>query len=297
MLRTYPKIILLIVLCPLPLISYTQTQPDSAVFYRVETRDGNEYTGTIISRDTAGLILQTRLGKLTFTKKDITRIIRIDPTQIKKGEYWSDNPQSTRYLWAPNGYGLKKGEAYYQNILVLFNQVSVGVTDYFSIGAGFMPLFLFGGGSTPVWLTPKFSIPVKKDKFNVGAGALLAKVLGEEESGFGLVYGITTFGSRDRNISLGLGYGYAGNSWAKTPTISLSGMIRTGARGYLITENYFIDAGENDNLVMLSAGFRWVIKKAGLDFGLFMPLESSLREFIAIPWLGITIPFGKTQVR
>jgi len=297
MLRTYPKIILLIVLCPLPLISYTQTQPDSAVFYRVETRDGNEYTGTIISRDTAGLILQTRLGKLTFTKKDITRIIRIDPTQIKKGEYWSDNPQSTRYLWAPNGYGLKKGEAYYQNILVLFNQVSVGVTDYFSVGAGFMPLFLFGGGSTPVWLTPKFSIPVKKDKFNVGAGALLAKVLGEEESGFGLVYGITTFGSRDRNISLGLGYGYAGNSWAKTPTISLSGMIRTGARGYLITENYFIDAGENDNLVMLSAGFRWVIKKAGLDFGLFMPLESSLREFIAIPWLGITIPFGKTQVR
>jgi len=297
MLRTYPKIILLIVLCPLPLISYTQTQPDSAVFYRVETRDGNEYTGTIISRDTAGLILQTRLGKLTFTKKDITRVIRIDPTQIKKGEYWSDNPQSTRYLWAPNGYGLKKGEAYYQNILVLFNQVSVGVTDYFSIGAGFMPLFLFGGGSTPVWLTPKFSIPVKKDKFNVGAGALLAKVLGEEESGFGLVYGITTFGSRDRNISLGLGYGYAGNSWAKTPTISLSGMIRTGARGYLITENYFIDAGGNDNLVMLSAGFRWVIKKAGLDFGLFMPLESSLREFIAIPWLGITIPFGKTQVR
>jgi len=297
MLRTYPKIILLIVLCPLPLISYTQTQPDSAVFYRVETRDGNEYTGTIISRDTAGLILQTRLGKLTFTKKDITRIIRIDPTQIKKGEYWSDNPQSTRYLWAPNGYGLKKGEAYYQNILVLFNQVSVGVTDYFSVGAGFMPLFLFGGGSTPVWLTPKFSIPVKKDKFNVGAGALLAKVLGEEESGFGLVYGITTFGSRDRNISLGLGYGYAGNSWAKTPTISLSGMIRTGARGYLITENYFIDAGGNDNLVMLSAGFRWVIKKAGLDFGLFMPLESSLREFIAIPWLGITIPFGKTQVR
>ncbi len=66
----------------------------------------------------------------------------------------------------------------------------MGVTNYFSIGAGIVPVFLFGGGATPVWITPKFSIPVVKDKFNVGAGALVGTVLGASGTGFGLLYGL-----------------------------------------------------------------------------------------------------------
>ena len=270
-----------------------QTTRDTIPLFQVATADGNEYTGIIIAQDTSVLILQTeKLGTLTFAKKDIARIQLIDPEKLKEGIYWADNPQSTRYLWAPNGYGLKKGEAYYQNIWVLFNQVSFGVSNNFSVGAGMLPLFLFAGAPTPAWITPKFSIPVKKDKFNIGAGALLATVLGESETGFGLLYGIATFGSRDRNLSVGLGYGFAGGGWADSPTVSISGLIRTGARSYIITENYYIDGGYDTNLILASAGFRWIIKKAGLDFGLVLPYESSMESVFFIPWLGITIPFG-----
>ncbi len=186
--------------------------------------------------------------------------------------------------------GLKKGEGYYQNIWVLFNQVSYGVTNYFSIGAGIVPVFLFGGGATPVWITPKFSIPVVKDKFNVGVGALVGTVIGEAETGFGLLYGLTTAGSRDMNITLGAGYGVSGSGWAKSPVISLSALARTGAKGYLMTENYYFNI-DGEALVLLSAGFRYVIKKAGIDFGLVMPVQEDL-TFFAIPWLGVTIPFG-----
>jgi hypothetical protein len=105
-------------------------------------------------------------------------------------------------------------------------------------------------------------------------------------------------GSRDKNMSLGLGYGYSQGNWADSPTITLSGLIRTGARGYLLTENYYIDIGGDEFILLFSAAFRWVIKKAGLDFGFVLPVESGTSDTFLIPWIGITIPFGnlsKTQ--
>jgi len=259
---------------------------------KIETIDGNEYIGKIVEENNDDLVLETEsLGRITIKKVNVKTREIISVEKIKDGKYWFDNPQSTRYFWSPNGYGLKKGEGYYQNVWVLFNQVSVGVTDNFSVGFGTIPLFLFGA-STPVWLTPKFSIPVVAEKFNIGAGALVGTVIGEEESGFGLLYGITTFGSRDKNISIGLGYGYAGEKLADTPTVSVSSLIRTSQRGYFITENYYIDTGE-ESLVLISLGGRRIIKKVGLDFGLFIPFSSDQESFIAIPWLGLTVPFGK----
>ncbi|MBE0638158.1 MAG: hypothetical protein IH598_06550 [Bacteroidales bacterium] len=214
----------------------------------------------------------------------------IIPTKMKEGQYWFDNPQATRYFFSPNGYGLKAGEGYYQNVWVLFNSFAVGVTDNISIGAGMVPLFFFGE-STPMWITPKFSIPVKSDKFNLGGGALIGTVLGEENAGFGIVYGLVTSGSKDNNVTFGMGYGYAGGDWAQSPMLNFNGMFRTGARGYFITENYFIN-GADANVLLISLGGRQIIKNAGLDYGLLLPFSSEMDQFIAIPWLGITLPFG-----
>jgi hypothetical protein len=294
--KTNASLILLIILCLPSLPGSAQVQPDSIARYRIETKDGNSYTGTIVQQDELELKFSTeKLGILTFSKKDIRSMTLLQPDKIKKGEYWPDNPQSTRYLWQPNGYGLKSGEAYYQNIWVLFNQVSVGITDYFSAGIGTIPLFLFSGTATPIWIAPKISIPVKKNKFNLGAGGLFAIVLGESSSGFGILYGVATAGSRDRNVSLGLGYGFAGGDWAKSPTFSLSSIIRTGPKGYFISENYFIDTGLGTNLLLLSAGYRWIINRVGLDVSLIMPYEESMESVFLFPWLGITIPFGNLQ--
>ena len=216
----------------------------------------------------------------------------IRQSQIVEGKLWFDNPQSTRYFWSPNGYGLRKGEGYYQNIWVLWNQFAYGLTENFSIGGGVIPLFLFGGAPTPVFITPKFSIPVTKDKLSIGGGAILGTVFGESDSGFGIIYGLSTFGSRNNNITAGLGYGFAGGNWTKTPLINLNGMFRLSSRGYFITENYFLNV-DGENAVMLSFGGRWIIKKAGLDFGLFVPVVKDMDTFIALPWLGFTIPFEK----
>jgi hypothetical protein len=45
----------------------------------------------------------------------------------------------------------------------------------------------------------------------------------------------------------------------------------------------------------LSAGYRWIINRVGLDVSLIMPYEESMESVFLFPWLGITIPFGNLQ--
>ena len=284
---------LLLIFCALANRSMSQVKPDSSNLIRVETLDGNDYLGVLLAEDSLKVEIETAiLGKIVIPRTSIKVMSPVRPSDIKAGQLWAENTQATRYFWSPNGYGLKKGEGYYQNIWVFWNQASVGVTDYFSIGAGIIPLFLFGGASSPVWLVPKFSIPVVKDKFNLGVGALTAVVLGEENIGFGLVYGLGTVGNRNNNLTLGLGYGYASGEWASTPVITLSGMARVGPKGYLVTENFYIGVAD-DYMLLIMLGGRTVTKKVGIDYGLVIPRTSEMDGFIGFPWLGLTIPFGK----
>ena len=247
--------------------------------------------GTYLGQDSVKMyILSGSLGEIGIPLLQIKSKEDIKAAQIKEGKLWFPNPKSTRYFWSPNGYGLKKGEGYYQNIWVLWNQFAYGVSDNFSIGGGMIPLFLFGGAPTPVFGTLKLSIPLEQEKLNLGIGGIFGTVLGESDFGVGIVYGISTFGTPDNNVTFGLGYGYAGGEWANRPLVNINGMFRIGSRGYLITENYYINDGY-DGIVMLSVGGRWIIKKAALDFGLAMPV-GDIGEFIAIPLLGFTVPFG-----
>lgn len=283
---------LLMLALMIPLTCRAQ-KTDSTKLVRIETRDGNQYIGTITFQDHQHIKLFTeKFGELTFDRIDVVSIDPVDKKQIKDGIYWFDNPQATRYFLTTNGYGLKRNESYYQNVWVWLNQFSYGVTDNFSFGVGFVPLFLFGGTSTPAWITPKFSIPISKDHLNLSIGAFAGTIIGEEDTGFGQLYGALTVGSRDKNFSVGLGYGYAGGELASTPTITLATLIRTGQRGYFISENYLIDVGD-DVVALLSFGGRRLINRTALDFGLFLPVVADVETFIAIPWLGIIVPLNK----
>ena len=284
-------ILLFVILSGIPIFSAAQNSQDS-IKYQVETIDGNEYIGIILKQTQEAIQLKTeKIGEISIPQSEIKRITPLNAVKEKGGTYWLDNPQATRYFWAPNGYSLKKGEGYYQNVWVLFNQAVYGITNHFSAGIGTVPLFLFASSYTPAWITAKFSLPVVENKLNLGVGALMGTVIGESNSGFGILYGISTFGSKDKNLNIGLGWGYAGGKMASNPTGNISGMIRTGPKGYFISENYFIGTPDNF-MVLTSLGGRRIIRHTGLDFGAFIPIGGDIGSFVAIPWLGLTIPFG-----
>lgn len=264
---------------------YGQETPDTTT-WQIELKNGNEYLGTVISENDSIIIFNDKdLGEINIKKLLIKKMYVVNVQQIVDNEYWFENPQASRYFWGPNGYGLQTGEGYYQNVWVLFNQVSYGFSDYFTLGLGVIPLFLFGSEYSPIWITPKFSLPVKKDKVNLGAGVLAVGITGESGL-FGITYGTATFGNRDRNTTIGLGYGFAEEEWTNSPLVNLSFMARVGKRGYLLSENYFIDS-----VFLVSFGGRVVFQKLSLDFGGFLPINADIGQFIMIPWLGFVVPF------
>ncbi len=206
-----------------------------------------------------------------------------------------DSPHSSRYFFGPTGYNLAQGEGYYQNTWLLINQVSYGFSDNFSMGVGVVPLFLFGVSASPVWVTPKLSIPMEGERGALGVGGLMGTVFGQQNTGFGILYGIGTVGSRDANATLGLGYGYAGGSWGRRPAISLSGLYRTSDRWAIQTENYYLQSGDEVVFIM-SIGGRWMGPSIAIDFGLVRPaFGGDSGNYIGLPWLSITAPFGMTK--
>lgn len=287
--------IVLLVAMITPRSLYAQESADTSRVWHIETSDKNHYHGQIIYQDNEIVAIRTEAVDSLPIRRQFIRVMEVSRPQTEfSGTDWNPNLQSARYLWAPNGYGLHEGEGYYQNIWVVFNQVSYGLTDNFSLGIGTIPVFLWGAGVFPVWVTPKFSIPVVRDKINVGVGVLAFTVIGEEDATAGILYGTTTFGSRDKNLTLGIGQGWSPDGFARIPTFTLSGMVRVSPRTYLLTENYLISASE-ENLGLLMFGGRSFIQRVSIDYGLLVPVFPGIDTFIAIPWLGLTVPFGNTN--
>lgn len=269
---------------------------DATIIYRVITTDGNSFIGTIVSEDDQQIVLNTKdLGEITIQRANIKSVEEVDSKRIKgDGEYWFENPHGTRYLFSTSAIGLKKGEGYYQNVWIFFNNVNYGFSNNISMGAGLIPTFLFGG-ATPVWLLPKVSVPIAKDNIHLAAGGMFGGVVGDGESfGIGLAYGAITVGNLDQNLTFAVGFGYGDGQWSDIPLFNINGMIRLTRTIYLISENYIISAG-GETAGFLSGAVRWAPENLALDFGLFRPYivgENIDGGFIGIPWLGATIPFG-----
>ncbi|MDR8393951.1 hypothetical protein NC796_22545 [Aliifodinibius sp. S!AR15-10] len=278
-----------LLMCSIP-GAFGQDTPTDSTLYRIETHNGNVFIGRLVTENDQQMVLKTTdIGEITIQRSDIKKAEIISPEQVIDGRYWFKNPHSTRYFFSTNARPLGTGNGYYQNTWVLFNNINVGISENISLGGGIVPTFLFGSVGTPVWFLPKVSIPIQNDNVYLSAGAMLGGIIGEENSGLGLLYSVGTIGSDDTNFSLGLGFGYTGDDWSNSPVINASIMHRTGRTFYLITENYLIPV-DGTYQGLLSAGVRWAPENFAVDFALARPTEAG--DFIGIPWLGVTLPFG-----
>ena len=275
-------------------ISNAQTSDTMDSIWVIETLDGNTYIGNVSSIYSDPIEINTKIGLLKIPKNSIRSITHPHKYQIVHGEYWPENPHATRHFWGPSSFGLRKGEGYYQNSWIFFNQLSYGFSNHFTLGVGIIPLFIFGGGiETPAWITPKFNFEYKNGKGAYGAGTIVFGVLGASSEFAGILYGTNTFGNRDKQLTLGLGYVYSSNGGiTSTPTVSLSAIVRTSKKWAFLTENYLLAVGDSDSFGFISGGARYMGKKLAIDFGGFIPVTSGLERLFVLPWLGITAPFN-----
>lgn len=294
--------LLIILLVYIPQNIYTQnTKIDVQIAktYKVELTDGMVIIGTVLEKDSISIVLKTPIiQRIEITMSNIKSIFAIDETQMKDGDYWFTNPHASRYLFGPSAFNLKKGEGYYQNTMLALNSFNVGVTDNISVGGGFELISTFGSIATnnfePIlFITPKVCFEVTED-FHAGAGLYYVNTpnidFGNRNgSGLAIAYGIGTYGSKDHNITGGLGWGYVQGQFEQKPIITVSGMTRITQKTALVTENWFIS---NDNYYsVFSYGVRFFGDNLAVDLALVNNPDIAKEFFIGFPWVSFVVRF------
>ncbi|MES2795071.1 MAG: hypothetical protein V4683_03840 [Bacteroidota bacterium] len=296
--------------------------------YSIETKDGAIIIGTVVSEDQKHIVLQTKsMGLVTIEIVNIKLKKEIFETSFKKGEYWFENPNGTRYIIGPSAFTLKKGEGYYQNLYLFGQSVNVGITDHITIGGGTEIASLLFAQEAPkiLFLTPKVGFDVSP-KFKMGVGALYVHVASfdsnDDRTNLGIIYGLGTIGNLDNNFTLGVGWGFHHSKYidystqlteidkgvSAKPIITLSGMTRLSKRFGLVTENWIfpissqeydlngsISNTKYDYKAFFSYGCRFMGERMAVDFGFLN--NSELDAGIGIPYIDFVVKFGGGKIK
>jgi hypothetical protein len=256
-------VVLLIIIGQTVAFSQANVSENQSKKYQIILKDGSTMQGTIISENAQEIDLTTEnLGKITIKRDQIKSMVLLDSKNLRNGKYWFPNPNYSRYFIGP-GIQLKKGDGYYQNVDLFLNTASYGITNFFSMGGG-IELYSTLSGHPIFILMPKLGFKVANSLW-LGGGILYVNAIEalDDFGGLGIGYGSAAFGNENNNVTLGIGWGYAGSSWSDRPIITLSGMTRVTRRIGLVTENWFIP-----DYTIFSYGIRFMGEKIAVDIGL-----------------------------
>lgn len=263
---------------------------------QIQTSEDRTFIGHVQSESPQEIILLTEsLGEVAIPKMNILSI-----TDIAEGEVVSNegkNAQPSRYFFAPSGFQLPKGEGYYQNTLLFYNQFSYGISDHVTVGVPIVIPFL-GGISIKVG-TQLGSANEEGHSLHSSAGVLyLVPITGNTSIGGGIAFSNLSYGNENNNITFGLGQTFANNGsdvqdLSESPLINLGGMLKVGRRKWLMSENYFSLGGPTtDAQSLLSLGIR-----AGRpnESGALWDIALLTDGNVIFPSVGVTVPFSRNN--
>lgn len=291
-------VIVLFCLLTLPVFSQSDTIPakpkyDPGKTYRIELIDGSVLMGQIVYYDSTTFYLVTTYSqRIEISAKNVKSLKEIAPENLKGGVYHIENPNYTRYLFGPSAFNLKAGEGYYQNTYLLLNSANVGLTDYLSVGGGIELLSTFALGDPIFFVTPKVGFKVSKN-FHAGGGILYANVPSfdddESRTGFGISYGLVTYGTTDHNITGGIGYGFIKGEFSDRPVITLNATTRIANRASLVTENWFYP--DQTYQRYFSYGIRFFGERIAVDLAFINNADIAKAILIGIPYIDFVVKF------
>ena len=227
---------------------------------------------------------QSTIGVMTIHSESIIKVAAERGGSYRNGQYYFPNPNSTRLIFAPTARMLKRGEGYFSDYWVFFPGISVGLTDFVSLGGG---MSIFPEASSQVmYFTPKVGI-VQSPKVNFAVGALIASVpIDSDANSAGILYGVGTWGDIDNSLTAGLGYGYTNGDLASNPAVLIGGESRLSPRVSFVTENYLLPGG----FVILGGGLRFMGRGMAFDLAL-TSFNGEGENFCCFPFIGFVYNF------
>ncbi len=277
------KILITLLIIVISEITYSQekTASDSVAMW-VRTRDGNEYVGFIEIRNSAEIQLRTtNMGIVTIPIDQIRKIREIDPRDVDRlfPDFYS--AYKTKYYTIPSAQMLKKGEGYYQNGILLNNQVAYGITDHWSVGIGtFIPF--------AAWISTKAGFSISEG-IHLAGNFSIGTQLEEGPATVGLFTGIITLGKDRFQATFGGGLLLEDGAFQNQAVFQFGALFQTGPRGYIIFEGNVLHSSEFFDRTYIFGG-RTRVRRVAIDYGVGFIDDNS--DFLFLyPYVGVLIPF------
>jgi hypothetical protein len=250
--------------------------------YEIRLTDGSVLFARVTEVEGETIVLVTLGGARVEVQRSQIREIRPAEGRVVEGQFWREDPNSSRLFVTATGRTLRQGEAYIGTYLIVLPFLAVGVTDRITLAAGAPVLF---GEFEPFYVAPKVQL-IRTPAAQVSVG-MLAFFFDDES--VGITYGVGTFGTPDHAVTLGLGFGFSGDDFSSQPVAMIGGETRTSRRIKLVTENYFLP-GETG--LIFSAGFRFIGERFSTDVGL-AAWAGDGDSFCCVPIINFSYAFGR----
>jgi len=251
----------------------------------IRTTDGSTVIGRITEIKDSVVIFESDIGEIEIAILKIEEIIEVPVTYIKKGTYWFPNPNDTRLFLAPTARSLKAGSGYFADYMLLFPMIAVGVTDNITLAGGMSLIPFIPIPDQVFYFTPK--VGFNMNNISLATGLLMAGLPGENEPVIGILYGVTTFGNADNNVTAGFGYGYVDWHFAKKPFLVLGGQYRMTRRISFVSENWILPGLEEP---LISGGFRFFGEALSVDLAALMFVGTDT-GWPVIPYIDFVVRF------
>jgi len=296
-----PRVFLGILLCMIvsqPTAAQTDSSrtpvADSVAVLEVRLTDGSVVYGSIISADSARVVLRTVSGARLELRPEQIRSQRLAPGSVVRGEYWPEDPNHTRLLFTSTGRALGAGQGYVSAYFLFFPMVAYGVTDRFTIAGG-TPV-IPGGMGELFYLAPKFTLS-QRERSAISIGALgFALPKDTDEGTVGIAYGVGTWGTRDHALTAGAGWGFrwggGASSMNSAPVLVLGGETRVSRRVKLLSENWIFTSGTG-GFTLLSGAVRFIGDRLSADLGLIGAAEGGVG--CCLPMVNFVWNFGRER--
>jgi hypothetical protein len=284
-----------------------ETPPEKPELSRITLKDGQVLRGVVVRQDAQVVVVELAQGGRMELPAGLVKSVDVElHARVRdNGEIWFQDPNRTRYLYAPSAMMLRRGEGYFSQKELFFTSMNYGVTDFLSVQAGaVLPAWLMSGGANFIGgLKLGGSVT---DRLHLAAGAqalvLPSNILGGTRnmvSTAGLVFGMATYGTPDAHLSLGVGTPFIFDDPGTEVLpgdvlVTVNGNLRVSQRLALVTENWLIPTvfarhperayPMVNSLALRIFGERWAV-----DLG---AVHVSQLPAVPIPWLDFTYNFG-----
>ncbi len=265
-------------------ISPGDVEVDSSKTVEITLTDRSTLIGYIVSVDDEELELRKDATRIFVQLSQIRSIREVDLT--RKGALWFENPNYSRLFFSPTARPLKKGDGYYQNIYIFFNNFAYAATDNIAFTAGFTLIPARRISEQLYFLTGKFGMEVSPGNY-IGGGLGVATAGGAEE---GLVIGYANYTRSFHRASLtgGVAGFTLSDTDAGTYAFYFGGDYRISQRVALVTENFIFP--ESPDPFGISYGVRLMGQRMSFDLAYFRPGLGSDVGF-GVPYASVVFNF------